>query len=70
MVGDVAFGTGMGAGSGVSSVANSRMGGIEVAATCSSCGFGSASSGGLSGSSTISTDCRQVASLPASFSWS
>ena len=68
MVGDVAFGTGMGAGSGVSSIVDSLTGGVEVAATGSSCGFGSASSRGLSASSTVSTDCRTVASLSASFS--
>ena len=42
--GAVASGAGMGAEFGVSSVAGSLMGGAEVAATGSSCGFGFASS--------------------------
>ena len=42
--GSVASGTGMGMESGVSPVVGSLMGGVEVAATGSSCGFGSASS--------------------------
>ena len=61
---------GVGAEFGVSSVADSLTGAAEVAATGSSCGFGSASSRGLSGSTTVSTVCRPVASLSASFSWS
>ena len=52
--GSVASGTGMGAGYGISSVVGSLMGGVEVAATGSSCGFGSASSRGLLGSTTVS----------------
>ena len=52
--GAVASGAGMGAEFGVSSVAGSLMGGAEVAATGSSCGFGSASSRGLLGSTTVS----------------
>ena len=52
--GSVASSTGMGTESGVSSVAGSLTGGVEVDVTGSSCGFGSASSRGLSGSSTVS----------------
>ena len=65
-----ASGTGMGAGSGVSSAVDSLTGGAEVVATGSSCGFGSASSRGLSGSSTVLTVCHPVGSLSTSFSWS
>ena len=42
--GSVASSTGMGTESGVSSVAGSLTGGVEVDVTGSSCGFGSASS--------------------------
>ena len=52
--GSVASGTWMGAGYGISSVVGSLTGGAEVATTVSSCSFGSASSRGLSGSSTVS----------------
>ena len=52
--GAVVSGIGMGALSGVSSAADLLTGGAEVAATGSSCGFGSASSRGLLGSTTVS----------------
>ena len=65
-----ASGTKMGAESGVSIVADSLTGGAEVAATGSSCGFSATSYRGLSDSSIVSTDCRPVASVSASFSWS
>ena len=63
-------GTRVGAESVVSSVAGSLMGGVKVAATVSSCGFSSPSSRGLSGSTTVSTVCRLIASLSSSYSWS
>ena len=44
VVASVALGMEMDPGSGVSSVVGSRTGGVEVAATGSSCGFGPASS--------------------------
>ena len=65
--GGVSSGTGMGAGSGVPSVAGSPMGGPEVAAICSPSGLGLAPSRELSGSSIVSTDCRLIACLSASF---
>ena len=66
----VASGTGMGAESSVSSVADLLMSGAEVVAIGACCGLGSTSSRGLSSSSTVSIDCYPVASLSASFSWS
>ena len=69
-VGGVASCTGMGVGSDVPSVVGSPLGGVGFVTINSSCGFDTASSRGLSGSSTVSTICRLVAFLFASFYWS